>query len=149
MLYPTLDFVKARFRFLLVTCRGIARFPSRRERPSLLRRSPSQLVASLNPTPPALSSLFSANVEKNSRSQQTVVLQIRWKKKKNKREKTDCAQGQIGSPYIVPQCKWPSHATVVTYRAVKKVLSSRLIMNSRRLWNSHHQKHKFLRGRGI
>ena len=65
-------------------------------------------------------------------------------KKKNKREKTDCAQGQIGSPYIVPQCKWPSHATVVTYRAVKKVLSSRLIMNSRRLWNSH-QRHKFLR----
>ena len=29
-------------------------------------------------------------------------------------------------------------------RAVKKFLSSRLIMNSRRLWNSH-QRHKFLR----
>ena len=29
-------------------------------------------------------------------------------------------------------------------RAVKKFFSSRLIMNSRRLWNSH-QRHKFLR----
>ena len=35
-------------------------------------------------------------------------------------------------------------ATVVTCRAVKKFLSSRLIMNSRRLWNAH-QRHKFLR----
>ena len=31
-----------------------------------------------------------------------------------------------------------------TVRAVEKVLSSRLIMKSRRLWNSH-QRHKFLR----
>ena len=30
------------------------------------------------------------------------------------------------------------------FRAVKKFLNSRLIMNSRRLWNSH-QRHKFLR----
>ena len=30
------------------------------------------------------------------------------------------------------------------FRTVKKFLSSRLIMNSRRLWNSH-QRHKFLR----
>ena len=57
MLYPTIDFLKARFRFLLV--RGIARFHSLHEHPSFLRRSCSQLVASLNPTPPALSSLFS------------------------------------------------------------------------------------------
>ena len=57
MLYPTIDFLKARFRFLLV--RGIARFHSLYEHPSFLRRSCSQLVASLNPTPPALSSLFS------------------------------------------------------------------------------------------
>ena len=35
-------------------------------------------------------------------------------------------------------------ATMVTCRAVKKFSSSRLIMNSRRLWNSH-QRHKFLR----
>ena len=33
------------------------------------------------------------------------------------------------------------------FRAVKKFLSSRLIMNSRRLWNSHHQRHKFLRAK--
>ena len=33
---------------------------------------------------------------------------------------------------------------MVTCRAVKKFLSSRLIMNSRRLWNLH-QRHKFLR----
>ena len=31
----------------------------------------------------------------------------------------------------------------LTIRAVKKFLSSRLIMNSKRLWNSH-QRHKFL-----
>ena len=33
---------------------------------------------------------------------------------------------------------------VMIHRAVKKFLSSRLMMNSRRLWNSH-QRHKFLR----
>ena len=36
-------------------------------------------------------------------------------------------------------------ATMVTSRTVKKVLSSRLIMNSRRLWYLHQQRHKFLR----
>ena len=35
-------------------------------------------------------------------------------------------------------------ATMVTCRAVKKFLSSRLIMNTRQLWNAH-QRHKFLR----
>ena len=43
------------------------------------------------------------------------------------------------------------HTSILTFllinavsRAVKKFLSSRLMMNSRRLWNSH-QRHKFLR----
>ena len=38
----------------------------------------------------------------------------------------------------------PHHCTVQYNRAVKKFSSSRLIMNSRQLWNSH-QRHKFLR----
>ena len=43
---------------------------------------------------------------------------------------------------VDPYCK----TTVVprSYRAVKKFLSRRLVMNSSRLWNSH-QRHKFLR----
>ena len=37
-------------------------------------------------------------------------------------------------------------ADFIINRAVKKVLSSGLLMNSRRLWNSH-QRHKFLRAK--
>jgi len=37
---------------------------------------------------------------------------------------------------------------VSKFRAVKKFLRSRLIMSSRRLWNSH-QRHKFLRAKAF
>ena len=37
-----------------------------------------------------------------------------------------------------------SYSTLMLFRAVKTFLGSRLVMNRRRLWNSH-QRHKFLR----
>ena len=49
-----------------------------------------------------------------------------------------------GSAYSVPDCQkiWVSSNNL--YRAFKKFLSSRLIMNGRQLWNSH-PRHKFLK----
>ena len=39
---------------------------------------------------------------------------------------------------------WDNRPPLMIHRAVKKFLSSRLMMSSRRLWNSY-QRHKFLR----
>ena len=43
---------------------------------------------------------------------------------------------------------YPHKIIILSSRAVKKFLSSRVIMNSRRLWNSH-KSHKLFEGRGI